>query len=387
MSTASIVADVVGTSACNQHRRAVLRLASYASAMRLDEFLTENRAQLIERCRLKVSSRHSPRPTAVEIERGIPLFMDQLIRALRLRLVATNPERTDSATIHGADLMQQGFTVGQLVHDYGDVCQSVTELAIELEAPIANEDFRILNRCLDDAIADAVSEFSRLREIGLAAEGNERLGFLAHEVRNLLTTACLTFEVLKSGNVGVTGSTGAVLERTLRRLAALVDRAVTDVRLEAGHIHREHLDVRRLLEELEISATLSARPKGVSIAVELPREIGVAVEGDPQILAAILVNLVQNAVKFTNAEGQVTVTTRVTAGRVEIDVADQCGGLPPGFAEEVFRTFDHRGQDRTGLGLGLVIARRGAEAHDGEIRVRDVPGVGCVFTLSLPRAL
>jgi signal transduction histidine kinase len=355
--------------------------------MRLDEFLTANRDEIIARCRLKVGSRHAPLPTARELERGIPLFLDQLIRALSLRMVATNPERTDSAALHGADLMQEGFTVGQLVHDYGDVCQSVTELAIELEAPISNEEFRILNRCLDDAIADAVTEFSRLREIDLTAAGNERLGFLAHEVRNLLMTACMTFEVLKSGNVGVTGSTGAVLERSLSRLASLVDRAVADVRLEAGDIRRERLGVPRLLEELEIYATLSAKPKGITIELVLPQEIGVCVDGDPQILAAILVNLVQNAVKYTPSGGRVTVSTRVSAGHVEIDVADQCGGLPPGLAESLFKTFDRRGTDRTGLGLGLVIARRGALAHDGSIHVRDVPGTGCVFTLSLPRSL
>jgi signal transduction histidine kinase len=67
-----------------------------------------------------------------------------------------------------------------------------------------------------------------------------------------------------------------------------------------------------------------------------------------------------------------------------IEVADECGGLPPGKADELFRRFEQRGFDRTGLGLGLWISRRSVEADDGEIRVRDVPPVGCVFTIDLP---
>ena len=107
--------------------------------MRLDAFLTENRADIIDRCRVKVSSRRAPRPTDLELERGIPLFLDQLIETLRLKL-GRNPDADGVATRHGQDLSRSGFTVAQVVHDYGDVCQAVTDLAIELKAPITNED-------------------------------------------------------------------------------------------------------------------------------------------------------------------------------------------------------------------------------------------------------
>ena len=98
------------------------------------------------------------------------------------------------------------------MHDYGDVCQSITDLAMELNAPISTDDFRTLNRCLDDAIAGAVTEFGRGRtspaSTDEAARGSERLGFLAHELRNLTNTALLAFEALKTGSVGVAGNTG-----------------------------------------------------------------------------------------------------------------------------------------------------------------------------------
>jgi len=104
------------------------------------------------------------------------------------------------------------------VHDYGDVCQSVTDLAVELAAPISTDDFRTLNRCLDDAIAGAVTEYAR--EQAAARNGQ------SHELRNLTDSAITAFEVLQTGHVGVAGSTGAVVLRSLMAIRAFLDRPV-----------------------------------------------------------------------------------------------------------------------------------------------------------------
>jgi hypothetical protein len=137
-----------------------------------------------------------PPPTAAEIDHGVPVFLDQLVDALRLGLTSS-PEIGRSAVQHGHDLRLQGFTVSQVVHDYGDVCQAITELAVEMNAPISTDDFRRLNRCLDDAIASAVTEYGREGNQsildGATAHGSERLGFLAHELRNLTNTAIVAF--------------------------------------------------------------------------------------------------------------------------------------------------------------------------------------------------
>ena len=114
---------------------------------------------------------------------------------------------------------------------------------------------------------------------------------------------------------------------------------------------------------------------------------GLAVEGDRQILAAALANVLQNAVKFTRPQGRVSLNTYATADRILIWVEDQCGGLPEGKTEELFRPFEQAGADRTGLGLGLPISRRGVEANGGHLYVRNIPGTGCVFTIDLPRAI
>ena len=171
----------------------------------LHEFVTANRDEIIGRCRAKVASRSIPPPTAAEIDHGVPLFLGQLVDALRLGL-SSSPEIGRSAILHGHDLLIRGFTVSQVVHDYGDVCQSITELAMEMGAPIGTDDFRLLNACLDDAMAGAVTQYGRERQQstidGESARENERLGFFAHELRNLIQTALVAFEVVKSGNVG-----------------------------------------------------------------------------------------------------------------------------------------------------------------------------------------
>src|SRR5687768_5498680 len=199
----------------------------------LSEFVTTNRAELIERCRARVALRMAPRPTERELENGIPLFLDQLALALRSKL-GTDTSVHTSAGIHGGELLREGFTVAQVVNDYGDACQSITQLAIEKEAQISTEDFRALNYCLDEAIAGAVTEYGRQRELKVIAEGSERatqdLGYFGHELRNLLGTAMLAYDALKSGSVGITGATGATLGRSLIRLCALIDRSLSVVR-------------------------------------------------------------------------------------------------------------------------------------------------------------
>jgi signal transduction histidine kinase len=274
------------------------------------------------------------------------------------------------------------------VHDYGDVCQAITELAVELAAPISTEDFRILNRCLDDAIAGAVTEYGRERTQsgidGESARGNERLGFFAHELRNLMNTALMAFEVLKTGNVGVVGSTGTVLQRSLMASRALITRSLAEVRLTQGIQNREPFLMAGFIDEIASASALEANARGIRLTVT-PVEDGVAIEADRQVLAAVVGNLLQNAFKFTRPRTTVTLRVGASAERVLIEIQDECGGLPSADVNELFRPFEQRSADRTGMGLGLAFSRWGAEANDGRIYARNLPGRGCVFTVDLPR--
>jgi signal transduction histidine kinase len=357
----------------------------------LADFVARYREIIIARSQARVAGRACPRPTEVELENGIPVFLDQLTAALRRAtrsdaIHEVHHEDIDAtSTRYGGELLRMGLTIAQVVHDYGDVCQAITELAILHEASIGAGEFQTLNLCLDDAIAAAVTEFARQRERHILEEGTERLGILAHELRNSISTAMLSFESMKSGLVTVTGSTGLVHHRSLMKLRDLVDRSLAEVRLDAGIERLERIAVTELVEELEISAILQARPRNLHFSVT-PIGPDVTIEGDRQIVAAALANLLQNAFKFTPAHGHVSLAARATADRVLFEIEDECGGLPPGKAEELFRPFEQRSADRTGVGLGLTICQRAAKANHGEIGVRDMPGKGCVFTLDLPRA-
>jgi signal transduction histidine kinase len=353
----------------------------------LDRFIAAHRDEIITRCRVKVAVRSVAVPNQLDEDYGVPLFLDQLIEALRHGM-RSSPEIGESAIRHGRELLRKGFTMSQVVHDYGDVCQSVTELATEMSAVISSADFCVLNRCLDEAIAGAVTEYGRQRDQSTvdvaAARGADQLEFLAHELRNLLNTAILSFEVLRTGNVGVTGSTGSVLHRSLLGLRALIGRSLAEVRLAQGIHSQEPIRLFELIDEVVAAAELHAHTVGLRLTV-LPVDQDIGIQGDRQVLAAVVANLLQNAFKFTRPQTTVTLRVRASAERVLIEVEDECGGLAGANHDDLFRPFEQRSQDRTGLGLGLEFSRWGVEASHGRIYARNVPECGCVFTIDLPR--
>ena len=350
----------------------------------LHEFLTTNREEIIARARAMAVSRTAPRATGGELENGIPLFLTQLVEMLRTPGPGFGAEIGDSATKHGDDMGRMGFTVGQVVQDYGGLCQAITELAVESGTSISSEEFKTLNGCLDGAVASAVTQFGRQREQSISDQGAEHLGVLAHELRNALNTATLGLGALQSGAVGTSGSTSEVVFRSLTRMRELLDRSLAEVRLKAGLHRRTDLSVAALIEDVAIAAGVEAAHRGLQLTVE-PVADDVTIYADAQILVSALSNLLQNAFKFTPAPGHVSLRTHATVDFVKIEIEDACGGLPAGRIEDLFRMFEQRGDDRTGLGLGLAISRQGIEESGGTIRVRDLPGKGCVFTVDLPR--
>lgn len=364
-------------------------------------FLTNNRDELIARCKLKVACRPRRSATDQQLANGVPLFIDQLIRTLEAEeadepaesIRISGPSGGDglalseigvSATAHGKQLLELGYSVDQVVHDYGDLCQAITELAFERDAPFAISEFRTLNRCLDNAIADAVTEFSAQRDTSMArrhdSDANRRLGFMIHELRNALSTATYAFRALELGNMTVSGATGAVLNRSLSALRTLVARSVDEVR---GEAQRQNFSLSSFIADAEVAAQLDAAAAGCRLIVTAvdPR---LTLSANREDLGAALANLLQNAFKFTRSHTEVMLRAHAEGDRVLIDVEDRCGGLPPGSAEMLFAPFHQRSDNRTGLGLGLAIARQNVEADGGSLTVRDLPGVGCVFTISLP---
>jgi hypothetical protein len=218
----------------------------------LHDFLSTNRDELIKRCKGKASRRASPPVVSLHPENGVPLFLEQLVEALRYEdenpprkhdgifeshIGPGSAENARTAALHGKALLDQGYSVDQVVHAYGDVCQAITELAGEREASVTVPEFHTLNRLLDNAIADAVSSYGLHRDV-LGTQGaqdmHERMGTLAEEQRMVLDTALKALDAIKVGNVGLMGATGVLLEDSLMKLRDLIDKSLPEIRLSSG---------------------------------------------------------------------------------------------------------------------------------------------------------
>ncbi len=323
------------------------------------------------------------RATEGVAECGTALFVDEIIDALSNAPNGSRKGTRKSATKRGGEMLQTGFTVAQVVHEYGGACRAVVELAAEAKVPIGVEEFCTLARCLDDAIADAVTEHARLREQAMMDEERERFGDFVHELNNSLSSAMISFDILRTGTAAFAGATAGVLARSLGRLSVLINSSVAGVRLDAGIRVPERVSVRKFIEEVGAGAAMEAGARNVTLAV-VPVEQGIEMEVDRPLLAAAVSNLLSNAFKYGRPRGHVFLRTSSARGRILIEVEDECGGLPAGKAETLLRPFSQSAA-RTGRDLGLSISRKSVEANGGRMSVRDIPGVGCVFTIDLPR--
>jgi hypothetical protein len=224
----------------------------------LHDFLTVNRDVLISNCRDKVAKRLEVPVIPPDVDHGVPLFLHQLVETLRKEESAPtreSPEPTPAPTdigraaaLHGADLLRLGYTVDQVVHNYGDICQAVTELAVKQKVQISADDFRTLNRCLDNAIADAVTAHGNDRETEIAEHAGDlhkRFGTLADKQRRLVDIAIQTFAALKTGKVGLGGQTGTAHLESLVKLRELVDNSMSELRMDS-EVTKLPLDGRRL---------------------------------------------------------------------------------------------------------------------------------------------
>lgn len=221
----------------------------------LHAFLTDHRQELIRRCIAKASKRDRarvlPLRALTEPNHGVPLFLQQLVDALLVEEAspagkgsgtsgssdASLAEGSRTAALHGKALLDEGYTVEQVVHDYGDVCQSITELASELKTNVAISEFHTLNRMLDNAIADAVSSYSRHRDrdsVESAEDLHTRMGTFADELRLHVNAALKGMSALKVANIGVNGATGSFVNGSLLTLRDLIDKSLPEIRLYTG---------------------------------------------------------------------------------------------------------------------------------------------------------
>ena len=169
-------------------------------------------------------------------------------------------------------------------------------------------------------------------------------------------------------------------------LRDLVDNTLSDVRMAANLQRSEQVQVAALLSEIAVVANLHAESRALRFALEHVDPL-LAVNADPQLLASAVMNLLNNAFKYTPAGGRVVLRALGDDGRVRIEIEDECGGIPDSTVDP-FKVFaNRRRNDRTGLGLGLSIARKAVRMHGGDIDFRNLPGTGCVFVIEMPLAV
>ena len=371
----------------------------------LHDFLSNNADELTKRCRAKVAERDGRNASEPQLQNGVPMFLEQLIRTLQVEQTddpmqsrkisgpsnggAAVSEVSVTAAQHGRALLSLGFTVDQVVHDYGDLCQSITDLAFERDVPFNVDEFRTLNRCLDNAIAEAVTEFSGQRDSDLAhkhaSEANQKMGYFAHELRNLLHVSSLSFAAAKAGNLSLSGATGTVLERSLKSLGVLIEQSIIEVRQTQQEPQvAAAFSLADFILEIKSAGDLAAKIRGCRFLTSAVAP-DLAIFGNRDLLYSAVWNLLQNAFKFTHADTEVTLTAYSRDDRILIDVQDHCGGLDPATAESMFAPFTQQGTDRSGLGLGLAIAQQCVLSNDGVLSVLNIAGSGCVFTIDLPK--
>jgi hypothetical protein len=354
------------------------------------------------------------RQSSCQLKEGLPIFFKQLINVLRIKNEPIKESKIDkvgmaraaqdvdeqalakasghldevevanSAGHHGAELLRLGYTLSHVVHAYGAMCQAITELAIRKDIAITAHEFHGLNRCLDVAIAGAVTEFQSIRNAQNFSREVEHLGFLAHELRNVLNTVNISLQLIESGTVGFVGSTGLVLKRALKRIDELIDRSLTEVRLRVDpRVHPEAVQLLQVVNQIVVTAEVEARSRNQTLEIQVDPTL--EFEADQQLIYSAVSNIIQNALKYTRPGGKVQVRGNLAGEQVVIEVEDECGGLS-GAAEELFKPFVQQHENRKGLGLGLTIAQRAIAVIHGRIDVQNLPGRGCIFKITLPKS-
>lgn len=344
--------------------------------------LKERRDQLIsswgDRIKGLVSAAGLPR---AELLDHMPSFVDEIIAALYPDALPL-PRSSASAEEHGEQRLRLGFDVGEVVREYGALHECILQVASEAGHRITEHDNLLVVKWLNGGIADAVVQYTHQRDLELQRQESEHLGFIAHELRNPLGLALLAFQRLQRTELAES-RTAEMLDRSLRRTSDMISSVLTHAALRIGVEPRlGRIALRSFLAEIEAEAEVQAQAKRLTLSLDAPEEL--IVDADERLLRSAVSNLVHNALKFSQEGARIEIRARIADSRLLIEVADGCGGLPAGQAEELFAPLVQRSDNRSGFGLGLSIALQAAEAHHGTIKVRDVPGTGCTFTIDLP---
>jgi signal transduction histidine kinase len=213
---------------------------------------------------------------------------------------------------------------------------------------------------------------------------------VSHQLKSPLTSIQGFAQAMLDGTAtdGETRTKAAqIINDESQRMRHQVDELLELARMQAGQlkINREGVDMKELLEHCLEIFTVQAEEKGIAFKMKV--EAALEVVGDFDRLEQVFSNLLDNAIKNSPLKGEVLLDARqVQGGLVEVRILDSGPGIPPEQLPYVFERFYQAGGMRTGVGLGLAIAREIVLAHGGNIEASSSPGEGAEFTVRLPLA-
>lgn len=254
---------------------------------------------------------------------------------------------------------------------------------------IAQGDFDVrIEKGKDDELGqlcDAVNDMAG--ELGAAERmKNDFISSVSHELRTPLTAIKGWAETLRVGADPVTAEKGmTVIIRESERLSGLVEELLDFSRLQSGRMRLSaaRLDILAELDEAVYLFTDRARTEHKDLTYEENTSLS-PVYGDRDRLRQVFVNIIDNALKYTESGGSITVSSREEDGFVQVTVSDTGCGIPPEHLPNVKKKFYKANQLVRGSGIGLAVADEIAAMHGGSLQIESQVGVGTVVTVSLP---
>lgn len=244
-----------------------------------------------------------------------------------------------------------------------------------------------------DLISELVEAKSELdhhrREVERASANKSRfIAMMSHEFRTPLASISNYADLARDAAASSDDIDKSIeaISRSTKHLTSLVEALLDDARLDAGEVELQVLefDLHALLDDLAAMMAPMAAEKGLSFATQIDEDVPATVRADEVRFRQILINLLGNAVKFTN-DGGVRLLVTYADGRLVTTVRDTGPGISIEDQERVFQAFERGSrQSATGAGLGLTITLRLAQLMGGEIALDSTPGEGCTVTVHVP---
>lgn len=230
------------------------------------------------------------------------------------------------------------------------------------------------------------------REMKLTRLKSDFVANVSHELRTPLSLISMFSESLMLGRVK-TGEKQKEYYRIIHsetdRLSGLVNKILSFSKMEAGkRVYKfAEVNISELIRRIYTSYEYHLEQKGFAAELRLPEE-ELILSGDEHALEEIIINLLDNAIKYSSEKKFVSVTASMTGGKVKISVADRGIGIPKEDQKRIFEKFFRAESSEVhstkGTGLGLSIVKQIIEAHNGEISFTSEPGLGSVFTITIP---